>query len=293
MVTTGKTPAGMEASRWHAYLNLGLVRSSRGTSLRTAEHKGPLYVQKAFYPEGKELAHVYLLHPPGGIVSGDELRIDVTSGENAHTLLTTPGAGRVYRARPDRTLQKQTINLVAKQGASLEWLPLETIVFPDAHTRLVTQIELAEGASFIGWEVCCLGLPASQETFDTGSVEQCFQVRKSGRIALRETMKIDDASRELFDCTAGFQQQPVNGVMVAGPYTDKEAAKAMLDELRAICERATKPALAGVSLVDEFIVVRYLGACSEEARKLFEQCWGVLRPALLSRPACPPRIWAT
>ena len=90
------------AGRWQAELSLGLAKTARGTVLKTCSHRGPLYVQKAFYPEGRELAHLYLLHPPGGMVSGDDLQINVNMAEGAQALITTPGAGRVYRARPDR-----------------------------------------------------------------------------------------------------------------------------------------------------------------------------------------------
>ncbi len=159
-------------STWHAQLDLGLVKTDRGTVLRRCSHKGPLYVQKPFYPEGRELAHLYLLHPPGGMVSGDDLRISVTTEENAQALITTPGAGRVYRARPDRRLQKQHIQLNVEANSTLEWLPLENIIFPDASTDLSMDIQLAEGASVIAWEITCFGLPASGEAFDSGEVSQ-------------------------------------------------------------------------------------------------------------------------
>ncbi len=66
----------------------------------------------------------------------------------------------MYRARPDRTLQHQRVRLDVGQGSSMEWLPLETILYPNARTRLDLDVELAADARFIGWEVTSLGLPA-------------------------------------------------------------------------------------------------------------------------------------
>ena len=43
----------------------------------------------------------------------------------------------------------------------------------------------------------------------------------------------------------------------------------------------------------DFLLIRYLGHSSEQARKLFTRCWGVIRPELLGIPHCTPRIWAT
>ena len=88
-----------EPSRWQAELALGFAATKRGVVLQHCRHQGPLYVQKPFYPEGRQLPHVYLLHPPGGLVSGDKLQINVAMARDTQALISTPGAGRVYRAR--------------------------------------------------------------------------------------------------------------------------------------------------------------------------------------------------
>ncbi|MFN2317914.1 MAG: urease accessory protein UreD, partial [Gemmatimonadales bacterium] len=89
--------------RWSASLELGfqsrLGGGRQSTHLSLLRHEGPLRVQRPFYPEGAQgCCHVYLLHPPGGLVSGDVLRIDAAVGEGAHALLTTPAAAKVYMA---------------------------------------------------------------------------------------------------------------------------------------------------------------------------------------------------
>lgn len=278
-------------SRWQAELHLGLTHTPRGTVLKECRHLGPLYVQKPFYPEGRELAHIYLLHPPGGMVSGDDLQISVTTNPNAQSLVTTPGAGRVYRARPDRMLQKQKINLNLEVNTTLEWLPLETIIFPDACTDLSTDIHLAENSSVIAWEVTCFGLTASDEPFKSGEVSQRLQVFREGRLKLRERLVLNPEKDNFMSAKAGLDSCSVNGLMIAGPFTDEEQITTLLDQLRKYCEEIG--ALAAVSLNDEFLQVRYLGDCSEQARNLFTQCWKLIRPQLLEREACEPRIWAT
>ncbi len=282
----GTTPP----SRWHARLSLGIRRTPRGSRVASAERFGPLHLQKPFYPEGPDLAHLYLLHPPGGMVSGDLLEIEARLEPNTAALITTPGAGRVYRARPDRTLQHQRVRLEVGKGCSLEWLPLETILYPDARTRLEVDVELATNARFIGWEVTSLGLPAQGAGFGRGELQQRLQIRREGRILLREQLMIDGQSSALLMGKAGLQGQPVNGLLVAGPFMP-EQVEPLLEPLRACCEQ--DELLAGVSLSGEFLLIRILGRCSERTRLCLEQCWGLIRPELIGREACAPRIWAT
>jgi len=77
---------------WHAALELGFAAASGATRLARRKHRGPLVVQRPFLPEGPGVAHVYVLHPPGGLVGGDELTLDVEVDAGAHALVTTPAA---------------------------------------------------------------------------------------------------------------------------------------------------------------------------------------------------------
>ncbi|WP_439135436.1 urease accessory protein UreD [Pseudomaricurvus sp.] len=305
--TSGADADESAPSRWHARLSLGLKSGARGTRLVHNEHDGPLYVQKPFYPEGAELPHLYILHPPGGLVSGDRLQLDVDVEEQGQALLTTPGAGRVYRARADRTLQHQVNHFRLGADATLEWLPLETIIFPNARTRLETRVELEAGARFIGWEVTSLGLPACDLDAAEAEVSQRLSVIREGKPVFIEQFQLNAQTRRLYQAMVGMQSKPINGVFVAGPFPEESpfSAKSAASQQRAqwIAEQNHQHSeavlkqggnvLAGLSQVGDFVVGRYLGDCSEQARQLFEQWWQALRPELLGRQACPPRIWLT
>ena len=284
-----------EASRWQAFISLDVAMTPRGSVLKRARHQGPLYIQKAFYPEGKSHPHLYILHPPGGMVSGDHLSIQVNVDQNAGCLVTTPGAGRVYRARPDRLTQYQTVELNVEQNGLMEWMPLENIVFNDAHANLKTEIKLEDGAQVIAWDVTCLGLPARKEPFTSGSLSQGFNIYQQGRLVLREVLRVNDKNRQIMASKAGLDHQDVNGLMVAGPWPEGVPEEVMT-ALQACCDdwqQKEGNLAAGASDVDGFLTIRCVGACSERARFLFTDCWQILRPALTGKPACKPRIWAT
>lgn len=283
-------------SRWQAMLLLVFsARKNEATTktrLARCRHKGPLYVQKPFYPEGPDLCHVYILHPPGGIVSGDHLHIGVDVEENAKALVTTPGAGRIYRARQDRLLQQQSVDVHIAAQASLEWMPLETIVFNDANVKLKTRVHLEDNAIFIGWDVTCLGLLASGEAFEQGSLQQSFEIYRNNKAVYIERLFLDEKNiMPLQRSPIGFNAKTVSGMMVFCSEAILEAHVSAVSETLAALEDG---ALVQLTLASaDCLVMRYLGDSAEQARRIFVQLWSVLRPYLINRAACPARIWST
>jgi urease accessory protein len=288
MLALSKPPS--QHGCWSAKLELQLERSGAATRLSRSRHHGPLYVQKPFYPEGRELAHVYLLHPPGGIVSGDTLEISVDVKAQASALLTTPGAARIYRAREQQPLQRQQVSLSVGEQATLEWFPLETIVFNGACVELSTNIDLASGSCFIGWELTCFGLPASQQLFQRGSFQQHYVIRQQGLPVFVERMLLNDNRQAMLHSKAGLQGHTVSGFFIAGPLPVTNDT--LLEQLRAELD-ARQEAVAAISKVGDFYIGRYLGDSAEQGRQIFTRWWQHLRPALINRQACAPRIWAT
>ena len=61
----------------------------------------------------------------------------------------------------------------------------------------------------------------------------------------------------------------------------------------ALAEALADPLGKGVTLVDGLLVARYLGESTELARRLFTEMWKLLRPVLMKRAPCVPRIWNT
>jgi len=264
---------------WHAQLELGFAPRAGRTALVHRMQRGPLAVQRPFYPEG-DACHLYMLHPPGGVVGGDSLNIQSEVADGAHALVTTPGATKFYLSAGDTAQQTQTLRVAA--GAGLEWLPQENIFFPGALTRLDTKIELSEGARFIGWEIQCLGLPVNAERFDSGQAEFQLHIECDDRPLLLDRLTVTPAR---LNDKAGLRGLPVNATLLATP-----AEKAELEQVR---ELLLETPSAGVTLIDNLLVVRYLGESTEQCRNLFIMIWTSIRKSVMGRSPCPPRIWST
>ncbi len=266
---------------WHASLRLRFAREGAVTRLVERRHSGPLRVQKALYPEGGAICHAIVVHPPGGVVGGDTLAVDAAVGDGAHVLLTTPGAGKWYRANGRQS--RQSVTLAAGPEACLEWLPQETIFYDGACVSLEHTVELAAGARYIGIEILCFGRRASGEAFNTGVLRQRSQIRRDGALLWWEQGAMAAGSAAMHG-VPGLQGASVCATLIAvGP----ALPPALIAQIRAL-----DPAL-GASQLKQLFVARLLGDDSETARRVMLAAWQLLRPHLLGCPAPSPRSWHT
>lgn len=266
---------------WQASLRLRFVRDGLVTRLVERRHHGPLRVQKALYPEGGAICHAIVVHPPGGVVGGDTLQIDAAVGEGGHALLTTPGAGKWYRANGRRSSQQ--VRLQAGADAVIEWLPQETIFFDDAAVRLEHTVELAAGARYIGLEILCFGRRAAGEVFTRGAVHQRTQIRSGDKLVWWEQGAIAAGSAAM-DGRFGLHGASVCATLIG---VGAPLPAPLLAQIRAL-----DPGLAA-SQVKSVFVARLLGDDSETVRRIMLAAWQLLRPHLLGCAAPIPRIWNT
>jgi len=264
---------------WQASLALGFVRDGATTRLVRRTHRGPLRVQKALYPEGPGACHVIVVHPPGGVVGGDRLEIDVDAGPACSVLATSPGAAKWYRA--NGRVSQQAVRLRVGAGAAIEWLPQETIFYDAASVDLDHEVDLAAGSTYIGSEVLCFGRVAAGEAFARGRIRQRTRIRQEGRLLWWEQgiLTPDGIASPL-----GMRGHSVCATLLA---VGRPVPAALQTHVRAL-----DPQLAS-SQVKSVFVARYLGHDGEAARAVMAQVWALLRPHLLELPACPPRIWRT
>ena len=269
-------------SSWKASLELEFCFQDRKTTLSRKIHDGPLVVQKPLYPEGGDVCHAIVVHPPGGIAGGDELTLDVKTEKGASALLTTPGAAKWYRSAGPWAKQRLSFGV----RGTLEWLPQETIVFDGALADTGCEADLSADAALIGWDIVCLGRTGSGERFSRGLFRSSFQIRREKKLLWMERGRIDGGGR-LLQSPAGLGGSPVFGTLFASfPHFDKR----ILEEMK-----KQNPALGrgAVTLLPGILLARYLGDSSEAARRYFIALWRILRPAVAGREAIEPRIWRT
>lgn len=271
-----------------ARLSLGFERDSEVTRLIERNHFGPLLIQKPFYPEGKEVCHVVIVHPPGGIVGGDELSISARVGTSASAQITTPGAGKWYKANGHVSQQK--ISIEVRAGGSLEWVPQETIFFDNANVMVDHQVTLEKDAAYIGCEILCFGRTASGESFNNGQIRQRTSIQRDGKKIWLEQIRLQGGSQAMKDSLA-LAGKTVCATLIL---TGKTINQSLIDLARAEAEGITKGiGEIGISQFKSIAIVRYLGDSSEVARHVMLRAWALFRPEILGRTGIVPRMWNT
>jgi urease accessory protein len=271
-----------ESSGWQADLRLVYRRAGPRTILAERAHSGPLLVQRPFHPEAG-VCHSYVIHPPGGVVGGDRLRLSARVEQGAHALLTTPGATRCYRSGGGR---RANLNQDLEVSAgTLEWLPQETIAFDGADFRSCTHVTLDQASKFIGWEILCLGRPESNAPFGAGRVQQDLRVTVGTTTVFLDRLRISAPGAYPLSSTWGLRGREAIGTMLAWP-GNEEAVAAIRDVASPLVDCA-------FTMVDKVIVCRAAAAQGEAIRMHFVAVWQTLRRRILRRAAVAPRIWST
>lgn len=298
-------------ARWPARLQLQATRDGDATRVRHA-HSGPLRLLKTLYPEGPGIAQAVLVHPPGGLVGGDRLDVDIDVAAGAHLLVTNPAATRFYRSVAGVAAQRLTARVGA--GARLEWLPQETLAYDGCDALNTWQVSLDGSASLMAMEVLALGLGAADRPFTKGRFVQRLQIEG----LWREHGVIDAHDAALLDGPCGLAGRRVLGTLVlaAGEPLPQEVAESALEAARGAAAAAVSgvsagafggasddtrnassaegPLLTGATLLHgRLLVLRVLAHEVEPAMRHLRRVRGLWRQRVWDVPALEPRIWAS
>ena len=269
-----------DPSQWHAELQLQFAARAGRTVLASRQHHGPLLVQRPFYPEG-DVCHVYLVHPPGGVVGGDHLQLQARVERDAHALITTPAATKFYRAAQQRqAVVQQQLSL---QHATLEWLPQEAIYFDHAVVRTATRVNL-DAHSRLLLELSCYGRLACEEPFNHGHIHQAFELWRDDQPVLLDRLHIAGDSL-MQQAPWGLAGMSALGTLLVYP--------ARVDDVIAVRDCGVDAAQLSCTLVDEVLVCRCLSMDGLQLKQQLLKVWQCLRPRVIQREAVLPRIWAT
>jgi urease accessory protein len=273
---------------WQARLSLDYTREGE-RSVARFRHDGPLRILQSLWPEGDGICHNVLVHPPGGLVAGDTLQVEVRAGAGSHGLVTTPGASRFYRSEGAAAVQDVRIH--AESGARVEWLPLEALYYSGCHAENRLRMQVDPGAELMGWDIAALGLPQAQQPFVRGSVLQHLELQDAwldrGRIAAEDARLLDGPlGLAGHRCLASL-------FFASGDEIPRARREALLDTARAVIEAHALVRSAGATAPGpRMVVVRVLAPLVEPALQLLKAVRRAWRPLAWQLGTDEPRSWA-
>lgn len=284
------TPAQLaQIGHWAGSLNLTLALSETNnkTVLKAKQQNGPYTVQRSLYPENNGICHLILLHPPGGLVEGDNLNLNVDCLAKSHSLITTPSAGKVYQCQANDAGQIQKFTVRA--GAKLEWFPQEMILYNKSLSALSTEIDLVDDGQFAGWEIVCLGRQIANDFFQQGRVVQSIALSRNSKPVLLERFDLAATDLALRSQKWGLADNSVFGTFIMTGVSEQhcEMAQTLIDDL------GQTECCIGLTLLNDVLVCRGLSNQSRHLKKTFSQIWSALRREVLGVAAHEPRIWST
>ena len=274
---------------WRARLHLHFDGAKDRTVMVRRGHEGPLAVQKALYPEGRHICHAVILHPPGGVAAGDDLAIDIGVGQGAHALLTTPGATKWYKASAERP-STQRIAITLGNDARLDWLPQDNIYFDHSHAHQSFTLQLAPGATAIGWDAALLGRQARGETWQHACLRTLTRIVHPDGRPLWEERQVLRSGDPILTALQGLSGRPAYGTMWAcAPACTPELAQQLAPGL----PHGPELSAGATALSDGLLLIRAVATHPESLRMLFADLWLQLRPLVHGVAARPLRLWST
>ena len=206
-------------------------------------------------PELGEPPQAVLLTTSGGVTDGDSLKMTIEIGPGGAAVATTQAAEKIYRAAKGGGHCAIDVAVRVSEGASLDWLPQETIVFQGARLKRRTVADVEPGGALLACEMVVLGRAASGERFVSGLLLDSWSVRRptrsqTARLAWTDTLRIEGETPAGAGFGAANALATVIGVWDA-PRSHFEKARALLENAGDV--------RAGVTLVNGVMVARLLG----------------------------------
>jgi len=267
-------PQGVRA---RGELRLAFAQRAGRTRMVEAYQSGCLRARVPYAEPGVG-ASVVLINTGGGVTGGDALVQTVAWGEGAQAAVVSQAAEKVYRSvAGDVVIDTR---LTVAKGARAEWLPQETILFDRARLNRRMEIDLAEGARFLGIESVVLGRAAMGEVVREGSLRDAWRIRREGRLVYADAQALSGAMADLMDRAAiGAGARAMAVAVFAAPDADAMLPK-VREALTAVKGRGAASAFDGL------LVTRLLAADGRTMRGDLIALLTALRGG-----AALPRVW--
>lgn len=277
-----ENPANAEIIPLHRWADGAAEVSFSGTAgetrLKHLYQSDPCRVLFPRQADGAEKQAV-IVTTSGGIVGGDRLRFDIEAGTGSVASVTTQAAEKVYRSTGANS--EIDVSVRVRDGALLEWMPQETILFDGARLRRHTRIDVTRTGRILAGEIVVFGRRARDETFTRGFLHDAWRLSRDDRLVWADALHL---SSEIADTVANPHTFGGAAAVATAIYCAPDAADC-LDSARRCAGSG------GASCVDDVLIVRFVHTDAAVLRAEFTHFWKHFRHDVAGLPAVLPRVW--
>jgi urease accessory protein len=159
----------------------------------------------------------------GGLVDGDDVRLDVSVGAGAHALVTAQGSTKAYRGTA-----RQAVCASVAAGGLLALLPDPLVAFAGARVSSLVDADLAPGATLIAVDALEAGRVAAGERWAAASCDVRVRVRVDGRTVVDDGLLLDAAHGSVARRMGAFDGWAT--VVLLGPLAHAAGEALLADE---------------------------------------------------------------
>lgn len=223
-----------------------------------------------------------MVNTGGGMAGGDYARFTFAVEPAASVTLTTTAAEKIYGSPTPmgHAGTRIDVGLTVGPGASLEWLPQETILFDRSQLdrRLTAAIE--PDSRLLVTEMLVFGRLAMGEVVLEGLLRDRWRIRRGGRLVLAEDLAMSGRPADLLDRPAlGGGARASATIVLVSPDAEQK-----IDAVRLGLDSAD--VTAGASAWNGLMVVRAASPSPERLRAAIVAVLANLRGRAL------PRLWS-
>ncbi len=278
---------GIIASQKEGRAEVSFERRGEDTVVGHLFQQAPLRV---LFPRGEEpnTPLAAIVTTSGGLVGGDVLRVGIHLGRGASATVMSGAAEKIYRSRGD--VCRVLVDVSIREGARLDYLPHETIVFRAARLDRKTIIDIAAGCRVVASGMVVFGRTASGEALTEGHVRDAWEIRKDGRLLWADALLLDGEMARTLAAPACLGGAVALATMIFAA-DDAVMQLPLARELLDVLGNDDDVLRSGATVVAGLLVVRWMSADAHRLRTAFGAFLADFRRRAAGRGPSLPRLW--
>lgn len=211
-----------------------------------------------------------LINTAGGLTGNDDIRWSATAGKQSRLVISTAACEKLYRTHGPAAFQRT--RLAVENGARLDWLPQETIVFDGSSLQRSLEVDVASDATALIVESLVLGRQAMHESVDKLQLHDRWRIHRDGRLLHAEDLRLQFDNAQNAQRPSMLHQYSAISTLVLVSPDSAESLHLKAEGIRALLSEQAGSLQAAATVMHHRLVIRVLANNSQSLRNFLIPC---------------------